>query len=545
MLAIRKIFGNAAGRAGALAATISFITDVLQPLGNFAPWVAGVSFVTAMVSGIGYYRHWRKPGVDKLEHPLLGLFALSLAFAVFFGVWSFIEANGPNRGYLAQNIDFVAQIQTQLLGLQGDVTQIKETTQASATVIAASATQQAASATQVSALATAQAAAATAQAQDFKDIQAAFQALNSQGAIVLNPQTPQEWYANARLYQLKGDTANAIKAYEGYFTFGLEYVDPYVEYTALIRATDGAARARQLIDNLRRTNANSPTLDLISAQLLDAPTDRLQRLTALTARAPQFGPAFDALGQEYDRAVQASVTNDLLEKQQAAYAALFKLEETQAFSRFYIDKALADKQLADARTMQAAYANAATAFKAVDVQIYPYYNGVQFIVVLPEVFNARKLLFGIDDPQPKTDAGHTGAGAQTFVNTLIGPIPLALGDHTFTLQYVDANGVSSPVTSKEFRVEPLAITFNQQPPDFSTNTIPGLFSVGVVGTQGFEPYTYHYSLDSDKLDQTLTGVAFAAISINGLTRGDHTLFIRATDANGKQTPLVKYVFTVK
>ena len=545
MLAVRKIFGNTAGRAGALAAMITFVTDVLQPLGNFAPWVACASLIVATVSGISYYRYWRKPGVDKLEHPLLGLFALSLGFALFFGVWSFIEAHGPDRGYLAQNVNFVAQIQTQLLGLQQDVTNIKETTQANTVVIAASATQQAASARQINALATTEASAAAAQAQNFKDIQAAFLTLSSQAAIVSDPKTPQEWYANARLYQLKGDTANAIKSYEGYFTFGLEYVDPYLEYTALIRATDGAAHARQVVDDMRQMNPNSPTLDLVAAQLLDAPADRLQRLTALTARAPQFGPAFAALAQEYDRALQASMTNDLLEKQQAAYATLFKLEETQAFSRYYIDKELADKQLADAHTMQTAYTTAATAFKAVDVQIYPYYNGVEFVVVLPEVFNARQLLFGIDEPQPKTDAGHTGAGAQTFVNTTIGPLPLPLGDHTFTVQYVDANGVLSPVTSKKFRVDPLAITFNQQPPDFSTNTIPGLFSVGVVGTQGFEPYTYRYSLDSDKLDQTLNGVAFTTINVNGLTPGDHTLYIRATAADGKQTPLVKYAFTVK
>ncbi len=545
MLATRKIFGNAAGRAGALAAIITFFTDVLQPLGNFAPWVAGASCLVAIVSGISYYRFWRKPGVDKLEHPVLGLFVLSLVFTVFFGVWSIIEANGPDRGYLAQNVNLIAQVQTQLLGLQQDVTDIKETTQASAIVVAASATQQAQAAAQINTLATTEASAAAAQAQDFKEIQAAFQTLSSQGAIVSDPQTPQEWYANARLYQLKGDTANAIKAYEGYFTFGLEYVDPYLEYTAMIRATDGAARARQLIDDMRRTTGDNPTLDLIAAQSLDAPADRLQRLTALTTRAPQFGPAFDALAQEYDRALQASVTNDLLVKQQATYAALFKLEEAQAFSRFYIDKALADKQLADARTMQAAYANAATAFKAVDVQVYPYYNGVQFVVVLPEVFNARQLLFGIDEPQPKTDAGHTGAGAQTFVNTMIGPIPIDQGDHTFTVQYVDANGVLSPVTTKKFRVDPIAITFNQQPPDFSTNTIPGLFSVGVVGTQGFEPYTYHYSLDSDKLNQTLASTSFAAINVAGLTRGDHTLYIRAAAADGKQTPLVKFAFTVK
>ena len=60
MLSIRKIVGNAAAPAGALATVITFITDVLQPLGNFAPWVAGMSFVTAIVSGIGYYRYRRK-----------------------------------------------------------------------------------------------------------------------------------------------------------------------------------------------------------------------------------------------------------------------------------------------------------------------------------------------------------------------------------------------------------------------------------------------------------------------------------------------------
>src|SRR5437762_7043365 len=72
MLAVRKLIGNAAAPASVLATVITFITDVLQPLGNFAPWVAGVSLLTAIGSGLVYVRHWRKPGVDRLEHPLLG-----------------------------------------------------------------------------------------------------------------------------------------------------------------------------------------------------------------------------------------------------------------------------------------------------------------------------------------------------------------------------------------------------------------------------------------------------------------------------------------
>jgi hypothetical protein len=231
MQATRKVIGSAAGPAGVLATLRSFVTDVLQPLGNFAPWVAAASFVVVIVSGAGYWRLFRKPGVDPVEHPLLGLFLLSKAFTFFFGGWSWLGANGPKNGFLAANVDPIAQIQAPLLGLQKDVTQVKQTTQASATVVASSAT--------------VRLAAATTQAQGFQDIQAAFARLSSQGTLSPNPQTPQEWYTNARVYQLRGDTANALKAREGSFGFRLEYVDPYLEYPALLRATDGIARAAE------------------------------------------------------------------------------------------------------------------------------------------------------------------------------------------------------------------------------------------------------------------------------------------------------------
>jgi hypothetical protein len=62
---------------------------------------------------------------------------------------------------------------------------------------------------------------------------------------------------------------------------------------------------------MRRLKANSQTLDLIQARLLGSPSERLQRLTALAARAPQFGPVFNELAQEYYRAIAAAVTNDV------------------------------------------------------------------------------------------------------------------------------------------------------------------------------------------------------------------------------------------
>jgi len=362
---------------------------------------------------------------------------------------------------------------------------------------------------------------------------------------VANPSTPQDCYSNARLYELRGDTANALNAYECYFRFNLEFVDPYYEYTALLNATQGIAQTRKTIDDMQRARPDSATLALIAARLLDAPADRIQRLTALAARSLQYGPVFDELGQEYDRAIAGNVTSDLLKRQAGAYSTLLKLEENQLLSRYYIDKAQADAHLQNARKMLDAFETADKVFSNVDVQIYAYANGMQFIVILPEVSSAKQLLFSVDDPDPKTDAGKIVAGAQTFVNTSIGPLPLNAGEHTFYMKYVDANDVASQVFSKPFRVDPIAVNFLQQPPDFSTNTIPGLFSIAIVGAQGFEPYTFKYSIDAPTLDQSLTGVAIESINVQDLAQGDHALYIQATDADGKQTDVVEYKFTVK
>jgi hypothetical protein len=43
----------------------------------------------------------------------------------------------------------------------------------------------------------------------------------------------------------------------------------------------------------------------------------------------------------------------------------------------------------------------------------------------------------------------------------------------------------------------------------------------------------------------MNGAAMGAINVKGLKQGEHTFYIRATAQNGKQTPIVKFAFTVK
>lgn len=521
---LRKAMTRAATPISIIGAVGGFIGDIVAPLGNVAPWVALISLVFAIIALFGFLGLRRKQGDLAWDSPVAGALLIAAASTFIFGAWSLIFAAGPERGYLAENIEPIAAMQSQLLDLQEDVTEIKETTGQTAEQVAAI---------------------GTAQAQGFADIQQAFAQLQmGEGTIVENPSTPQEWYSNARLYQLRGDTANAIKSYEGYFQFNLEYVDPLIEYSALLKATEGIARTRQIMTDMLNAHPDNLSLDLAIARLLDTPQERLERFTLLSARAPQYGPVLAELGDEYTRAISSTPTQDLIQKQMDAYTTLFQLEEQQLFTRYYIDKLQADEHLEKARQTLDAFAGAQSAFNKTEIQIAQYYNGTQLIFIFAEAGSAQKILFSIDDPQPKTDAGKNASG---FPNNLITPILLPVGDHTVYFQYIDTNGTASEVYSKPFRVDPIAVIFQQLPTDFSTNTIPGTFTVGILGAkiEDAKAYTYKYSLDNDSLSETLEGFAMGSIQVTGLTPGEHTLYIQATDADGEQTDLVAFPFTVQ
>lgn len=530
--AFQKAFARAARPIAVIGAVGGFIGDIIQPLGDFALWIAAISLIGAIAALIWIVVLKRRAGQEIWDTVAAGIFVVCVGSFVVFSVWTVIFSAGPERGYLATNVPAIGDLQAQLLGLQKDVTEIKETTTVTATRVAEQGNTQAVQ--------------ATAQAQGFADIQAKFAELQAgQGTIRPNPQTPQEWYSNARLYQLKGDTANAIQAYEGYFKFNLDFVDPYLDYIALLKATEGIARTRQMIDGMYSANKASPTLDLISTSLLDVPTDRTIRLAALTLREPLYGPGFLELSAEYNRAYQKTPTNDLGQKQKAAFDTAVKLEtESQGYTRYFIDKPRAEKNLSDMRSIITGAEQFSNIVGKVEFTFLPSYDGLQIMINLPEAGTAQKLLFSIDDPEPKTDTGKLTSGSQSFVNTLINGIKLPVGEHTIYVQYIDVNGTPSQVYSHKFVVEPIGITITQQPPDFSTNLVPVLITASILDAPQDMAYTYKYSIDSDALDQQMDGFFIATLNPK-LKPGDHTLYIQATDKTGKSTAVVKYPFTIK
>jgi len=521
---MRKAISRAAVPATIVGTIFGFVGDVLQPLLDLAPAVAVISFIGALCA-FGWFIYLRRQkGNDAWDSLAGGLFIFFIAGTIIFTVLAIFFAAGPERGYLASNVDAIAKLQEDVLGIQRDVSAIKTTTQS---------TQQ-----QVVAV-------ATAQAQGFAEMQRSFAALQSgQGNLVANPQTPQEWYSNARLYQLRGDTTNALKAYEGYFKFALEYVDPYIEYVAMLKATEGIARARQTIATMASARRDSATLDLVAVRLLDDPQERLTRLLALTNRAPQFGPGWHELGQEYTRGIGQQRTKDLTDKQIAAFKTLFALQDReQGFTRFYIDKSAADKELADARQVLLVAENWSRNLIATDVRLTFLRDQIiiTFDIADPGL---KKILFSIDDPQPKTETGVVPG--TTIANRSITGIVLPIGEHTVYFYHIDANGVTTSVQSKKFRVEPIAIDLRPGDKDFATNTQTVWFAVGVVGAKPTEFYTFKYSVNSPALDQGDEEASFSGITLKGLKPGEYKLYVQGTRRGDKvKTPVVEYAFTVK
>jgi len=528
---------------GLIGAIGGFISDVMAPLFDFAPVVAGVSFAAFIISSVLFWRMRQTEERDLGESIMPAVLILTAGSTIIFSGWSLLFINAPDKGYLAENIEPIAQVQASLLGLEEDVEEILETTTETAEQVEEIATVQADTQETVEDTAVQVDAIATAQAQGFADIQASFASLQANQTLVDDPQTPQEWYSNARIYQIQGDNANAIAAYEGYFTFGLEFVDPYQEYVNLLNATQGIMRTRQSLNDLWAQDPDNLTLDMMTALQLDTVEEQTGRLELLAQRAPLYAPVFYELGQNYTRQLQNTFTTNLRDRQSDAFETLFTLEDELGYSRYYIDKSRAQENLMNAEQVLASYNS--DNFISLDFISFYTGDGLNVIVVLPEG-NVEEILFSLDDPVPSISTGKQTAGAQSFANPNIGPIPLEKGDHTLYIKYIDVNGEESDIYTFEYTIGDVVFNYQQQPYNFDLGGSTAIITMVVVDGEPDMIQKFSYSIDSDVLDQSDVGLSDAlVIQTDALEQGEHVLYIQVTGNDGSQTDVIEYPFVIE
>ena len=79
------------------------------------------------------------------------------------------------------------------------------------------------------------------------------------GGIIANAKKPEEFYANARMYEQKGDSGNARRSYAKFFTFNLDYIDPHLRYQKYLKVQEGREGAREVYFEMKEDSKSFVT----------------------------------------------------------------------------------------------------------------------------------------------------------------------------------------------------------------------------------------------------------------------------------------------
>jgi class 3 adenylate cyclase len=126
-----------------------------------------------------------------------------------------------------------------------------------------------------------------------------FSRLVQRGGQIEDPHSAPGLYHNALLFEAKGESIGAHRAYYNLARMGLEFIDPHLRYAALVRAHEGRFIARQVYAEL---NEDAPTraTALVHALQFDG-TERKARLNTLIDKHPDYAPAHFFLAEEHSQ----------------------------------------------------------------------------------------------------------------------------------------------------------------------------------------------------------------------------------------------------
>jgi class 3 adenylate cyclase len=180
----------------------------------------------------------------------------------------------------------------------------------------------------------------------------AFAALSRQGGILADPKTAPELYHNARLYEARGDAAAARRAYHALASLGLELVDPHLRYSALLRAQDGRAGARQVYSELMGS-APARIVSFMHALQFEG-AERRAKVEALAGAHPDYAPGQYFLAEEYSEDRIGSQTITERRREFEALGRFLQAEAEGRLSALFLDHSVLAQWLDRARRRSAA-----------------------------------------------------------------------------------------------------------------------------------------------------------------------------------------------
>ncbi|HZB63476.1 MAG TPA: adenylate/guanylate cyclase domain-containing protein [Microvirga sp.] len=157
--------------------------------------------------------------------------------------------------------------------------------------------------------------------------------------LVENPRSAAEFYANALLFQAKGELDEAHRSYDALARMGLDLVDPHLRFAALLRARDGRDAARAAYASLQK-DAPTRAIALVHAMQFEG-AERREKINAVIDAYPDFAPAYFVLAAEHseERVVGPQTLRDK-QVQFAALAEFLKVDREKRLSALFLDHAV-------------------------------------------------------------------------------------------------------------------------------------------------------------------------------------------------------------
>jgi hypothetical protein len=389
-----------------------------------------------------------------------------------------------------------------------------------------------------------------------------FENIASTGGLIAAPKTPEEHYHNARVHELGGNFVSARKEYAEYLTANLEAIDPWLSYSAMLKAQEGKAGAldsfRSLGDKLK-----PPTVSYQAAlAMFDDGEARVTKLKALADANPDFGPLPWLISQEYSEGRKGDQT---LADQRAEKEWLEKFRKAQAagkFEKFFLDKKEAQKwtDAAEARWAKLTSTPDSVRENPVTVTAQQSNSGWAAVFSLTD-FKAKELFYRLDGKGEFMSTGHlpyqSPQTGMPMINTFV-PMPnLPPGEHTIEVKYTDKNGATNgPYTLKfstgDQQFSQAKMSLNMVSGSWlSFRDYDGKVLLYFTTLMSYRPAIkeVHYSLNSEALDQTFkfkpTDKMFEVGDDLYLTVPGNTQFanVQLTYKDGTKSPVQKVMRT--
>lgn len=268
-----------------------------------------------------------------------------------------------------------------------------------------------------------------------------FETLSQSGGVIQNPERPEQFYHNARVYEDRGDYLNARKSYNEFFKFQLEVLDPYLRYSTFLKVQEGRQGSIEIFNSLMdKFPTKSGELAKI---LLEADGTRLNLLEAFAANNEDYAPVTYYLAQQFSKVTLGEQTlSD--ERSERRYLESFLKEENMALlPRFFVDKSFVSKLQNEAEERLTSQ-SITTEEALIPISLSGTLSNSGWMLNVMIAEPASALLFATEEVGPFIDNGTINykdprTGRPMFNPTIT--LPLEANAQSIYIKYIDSNDV--------------------------------------------------------------------------------------------------------